>query len=205
VNAVLGSLAAGASTLAGGLIAVRYRRRLGGALAACATILSAAAACELLPESLALARRAGLEAFVLLAALAGFAAFHCLERRGHGGTLPALALVAHSFLDGLGIGLAFQSSTSSGILVALGVVVHDFSDGFNVASIVITGRGSLAAVVVLLLLDVLAPIAGASFAARVELPPEVLSLQLALLAGFLLSIAVSNARRWQAQGIRYAA
>ena len=44
-------------------------------------------------------------------------------------------LSIHSFIDGLGIGLAFHLSTSTGLLVFIAVVSHDFADGMNTAGI----------------------------------------------------------------------
>ena len=52
---------------------------------------------------------------------------------GRGARGPASRL--HSFIDGLGIGLAFQLDTATGLLVFLAVVTHDFADGLNTVSL----------------------------------------------------------------------
>ena len=57
------------------------------------------------------------------------------------GALGAAGLAAHSFVDGLGIGLAFDISTSTGILVFLAVIAHDFADGLNTVGFVLRQSG----------------------------------------------------------------
>ena len=54
------------------------------------------------------------------------------------GTLGALGLSVHSFIDGLGIGLAFGLDTTTGVLVFIAVVSHDFADGLNTVSFVLS-------------------------------------------------------------------
>ena len=86
---------------------------------------------------------------VSVAILGGFLLLHILERSfgshepvesdyGHdhehhtiSGTIGALAMGGHVFLDGVGLGVAFRVSTALGIAVFLAVVVHAFSDGLN--------------------------------------------------------------------------
>src|SRR5215475_13954393 len=55
------------------------------------------------------------------------------QARAHAkvGALGAAGLSIHSFIDGLGIGLAFHLGTATGLLVFLAVVTHDFADGMN--------------------------------------------------------------------------
>ena len=54
------------------------------------------------------------------------------------GALGALGLSAHSFIDGLGIGLAFGLDTTTGVLVFIAVISHDFADGLNTVSFVLS-------------------------------------------------------------------
>src|SRR5262249_61336035 len=53
------------------------------------------------------------------------------------GVLSALALVAHSFVDGMGIGLGFQVSSRVGLVVATAVIAHDFADGLNTVGLML--------------------------------------------------------------------
>jgi ZIP family zinc transporter len=195
VNAVLGALAASAATLAGGWLAVRARDRLAGLLAISGVLLAATACFELLPESFALARRGACMPQALAAAIAGFAAFHAMERLGHHGALPALAVVAHSFLDGMGIGLAFQVSASSGGAVAAGVVAHDFCDGLNVASLMLNGRAGAGRTACILLLDAAAPLGGSLSSTVLAIGPGAAALQSGFLGGLLLAIGADGILR----------
>ncbi|MGH3743840.1 MAG: ZIP family metal transporter, partial [Mycobacteriales bacterium] len=109
---------------------------------------------DLLPEALRLSSWSifGVPA-ALLTAVGGFLSIHVVERsvgvhRGHEaefgqhhhgmesiGLLAGTALVGHSFLDGVGIGLSFQAGIAVGVAVTIAVVAHDFADGFNTFTI----------------------------------------------------------------------
>ena len=69
-----------------------------------------------------------LERFVLVHTAHEDATAH---RHPRVGKLAALALIGHSFLDGVGIGVAFQVSPSVGLTVAIAVIAHDFCDGLQ--------------------------------------------------------------------------
>ena len=126
MTAVLLSLAAFASTLAGGLFALRFRDRLHYLLAFTAGVLLGVVAFELLPEIYDIAGTSGAGATgAMIALVAGFLVFHGLEkfvlvhhvheedyaehRHPQVGLVSAFALAGHSFMDGVGIGLAFQA------------------------------------------------------------------------------------------------
>lgn len=207
--AILVSIGAFLSTLVGGLVALRARDRLHLILGFSAGVLLGVVAFDLLPEVFALSRGSGHDpATVLLAFAGGFLALHVLERSVlmHGahegeyarhrhptvGVVSALALVAHSFLDGVAIGAGFQVGGATGVVVAAAVVAHDFCDGLNTVSVmrIHDGRGSRARL--MLVLEALAPVAGASLTAFVVFPSVALSAYLAFFAGFLLYIATSD-------------
>src|SRR3712207_4008588 len=137
------------STALGGLFALRHRDRLHRILGFTAGVLLGVVAFDLLPEIDELAPPPGTAFRVPMVALVtGFLTFHVIEKLtiihaaheaeyapGHHhehpqlGVISALALSAHSFFDGVGIGLAFQVSPGVGFAVALAVIAHDFSDG----------------------------------------------------------------------------
>ena len=123
MTAVLLSLTTFLSTLAGGLFALKFRDRLHYILAFTAGVLLGVVAFDILPEVFELAHARGSDATAAMVALVlGFLLFHGLEKfvlihHGHEGTyashhhpqvgvLSALALAGHSFMDGVGIGLA---------------------------------------------------------------------------------------------------
>ena len=145
------SIAAGCSTLVGGLLALRLRDRLHLILGFSAGAVVAVAFFDLMPEALRLSDTVfGVENIVSCVAL-GFLLYLLLDRllllHNHAhedhehdaplGHVRAGSLSLHSFLDGIGIGLAFQVSAGVGAVVALAVLAHDFSDGINTVNVVV--------------------------------------------------------------------
>ncbi|MBE1532044.1 ZIP family metal transporter [Actinomadura algeriensis] len=123
------------------------------------------------------------------------------EPHGHGhapgggsqaGLLAALALVLHSLVDGISIGLGFQSGTDVGVVVTLAVITHDFADGFNTFTAASLRRADRRPALVLLFADALAPIAGAALTTLVTVPDAVLGPYLGLFAGVLLYLAAAE-------------
>ena len=138
------------STGVGGLLAVRYWRSLAILAAFAAGVLIAVSFFDLLPEALRLAPNAGVTldkimyvtaaGFIFLLILERYFFVHrvCLSdgrctnvRHPKGGAFGSGELCAHSFMDGLVIGIGFQVDFQVGIIVALAVIAHDFSDGLN--------------------------------------------------------------------------
>src|SRR5690242_8880314 len=177
---VLFALAAVLSTGLGGVVALRSRDRLHLVLGFAAGVMLGLVAFDLLPElfDLSDASFGGVPA-VMVAFAAGFLLLHVVERSvamhgahegeygahshhdPHVGLASAVALVAHSFLDGVGIGLAFQVSDTVGFAVALAVIAHDFADGLNTVAVMRAHGNSHRRQVVMLVMDALAPVLGA--------------------------------------------
>lgn len=203
------SLATVISTAAGGLCALRLRARLHLLLGFTAGVLFGVVAFDLWPESLEQSRRlSGDGQSAMVALLAGFVLFHGLKRfvlgrHAHGddaaahgqrtiGTVSTLALVSHSVMDGVGIGLGFQVSPAVGITVAIAVIAHDFCDGLNTVSLMLLHRHSTRSALGMLALDALAPLLGAAATLAFSVPPALLAPYLGFFAGFLLYIGVSD-------------
>ena len=125
---------------------------------------------------------------------------HAHGGHGHGGAngdrsvglLAGGGLVLHSLLDGLGIGVAFQADAAIGVTVAIAVIAHDFADGFNTFTITTLYGNARRKALVLLLLDAVAPIAGALLGTLVSVPAEAVGLYLGYFAGFLLYLASAD-------------
>jgi len=207
MTAVLLSLATFVSTLAGGLFALRFRDRLHYILAFTAGVLLGVVAFEILPEVFELAPGAGATG-AMIALVAGFLLFHGLEkfvlvhhvheedyaehRHPHVGLFSAFALAGHSFMDGVGIGLAFQAGPAVGVAVALAVIAHDFCDGLNTVSLMLAHGNPTPRALAMLALDAAAPVLGAASTLLFSAPPALLALFLGFFAGFLLYISTSD-------------
>jgi zinc transporter ZupT len=209
MSAVLLSLATLGSTLIGGLFALRFRDRLHYLLSFTAGVLLGVVSFEVLPEIFDLAQQRAIDATgAMVALVVGFLFFHSLEkfvlihhaheadyaehRHPQVGVLSALALIGHSLLDGVGIGLAFQVSQAVGIAVAIAVVAHDFCDGLNTVGLMLSHRNTTRRAVGMLVLDAAAPVLGAASTLVLQVPPHALMLYLGFFAGFLLYIGVSD-------------
>jgi ZIP family zinc transporter len=107
------------------------------------------------------------------------------------GTLSAAGLVLHSFLDGVAIGVGFQTNMRVGLLIALGIIAHDLSDGLNTVTVVLAHGSPPRRASFWLVLDMLAPLVGAAttlvFSLRSALPWV-----LSFFAGSFLYIGASD-------------
>lgn len=210
------------STLLGGVAALRLRHRLHAFMALAAGVVVATAVADLLPEAFQLAGpdgslRVGIAAvvgfigFSLVEAFLHQASFEHAGRhddeatagsdaaRPSAGTasgmlaiLPPISLIVHSTLDGLAIGLAFQAGSELGLIVLLAVLAHDFADGMNVVTLALDAARGERLAVGLLVLDALAPVAGAALSTLVSIPPATLGLLLATFAGVFLAIGAGH-------------
>lgn len=108
------------------------------------------------------------------------------------GLVNASGLSFHSFLDGVGIGLAFQVSPHVGLIVSLAVIAHDFSDGLNTVTLMLSHKNTTRRAVLLLFVDALAPVLGALSTLLFTIPNDILILYLGFFAGFLLYIGAAD-------------
>jgi ZIP family zinc transporter len=192
------------STLAGGLLALRLHHSLPTVIALTGGIVVAVGLFDVLPESLE-----ALDDPEAVAALvgAGFLGWFLIERllvlhhrdapeeaRAHEqvGTLGALGLSIHSFIDGLGIGLAFGLDTATGVLVFIAVAAHDFADGLNTVSFVLSQSGDRRQATRWLRIDAIAPLIGAIVGASLNVSEAFLGHMLALYAGFFIYLGATD-------------
>lgn len=209
MTAILFTIATFFSTLFGGLFALKFRNKLHLILGFTAGVLVAVVAFDIFPE---IFERVGSLKInpeqPMIALILGFLLFHIMEKsvlihhsheEGYAihkhptvGALSALALTAHSFLDGVGIGLGFQASTAVGVLVAIAVISHDFADGLNTVTLVINNKSSRKRAMRFLLLDAGAPVLGVLSTLLFHISDTALVLYLGFFAGFLLYIGASD-------------
>src|SRR5215210_3490699 len=172
------------ATLAGGALALRLAHSLPTVIALTGGIVVAVALFDVLPESIESVDDPKLVALLIGA---GFLTFFLAERglvlhhrddpdqaRAHGqvGVLGAFGLSVHSFIDGLGIGLAFGLDTATGVLVFIAVISHDFADGLNTVSFVLSQSHDRRRAKRWLAIDAIAPLIGAIVGSALDISNE---------------------------------
>ena len=196
------------STMAGGLTGLKNHDKLHRLLGLTAGVVMGVVAFDLLPEIFGSLGHGVTARDAMVALMVGFLLFHIVEKsilihhsQEHDyevhhhpqvGLASALALSGHSFLDGLGIGLGFQAGNTVGIAVAIAVIAHDFSDGLNTVTLMLVNHSGRRRASVMLLVDALAPVAGAIVGTLVHVSGSGLTLYLGFFAGFLLYIGASE-------------
>jgi zinc transporter ZupT len=204
----LWALLAFVMTLAGGAFAFRYQKYLLYIMAFSAGVLIGVVFLDLIPEITETSIEASLDIRILmLTLLGGFLAIFLLEKLtiihsekqhdapGHHhnvGLVGAVGLSFHSFLDGLAIGVGFEAGSEVGFVVLLAVLAHDFADGLNTVTFMLASRNSRFRTLGLLIINALAPVAGALVAMLADIDPRTLAFQLSFFAGFLLYLGASD-------------
>jgi len=197
------------STLTGGIVGLKNKDRMHRFLGYTAGVLLGVVAFDLLPEIFDMLQN--LDAAptgAMIALVCGFLGFHIIEKSiliHHSneqeyqvhkhpdvGVASALALIGHSFLDGVGIGLGFQAGQSIGIAVAIAVIAHDFTDGLNTVNLMLLNRNKSRKTITFLIFDALAPVLGAVSTLLFSVTDSLLVLYLGFFAGFLLYIGASE-------------
>src|SRR5438874_1160953 len=161
LSLLLGLTAAAANVFGGAIIVQRHweRRYLRYFVAIGAGFMLATALVEMVPESLELRGRSA--AFLILL---GYLIIHFFEHtvtphfhfgeethhdqfvRGHHGYSVLLALIIHTFFDGIAIASGFIVSNWLGWVIFLAVFLHKIPEGFTVASVMLaSGRSRLTA------------------------------------------------------------
>jgi len=200
------------ATSAGGYLAIKSRDRLHLVLGLSAGLLLGLVAFDLLPEVFELNTNTfGNVPVVSVAFVAGFLALHFAEQifgshepaesdYGHehdhsvniAGTLGALAMGGHVFLDGVALGLAFKVSDALGFAVFIAILSHAFSDGLNTVSLLIKSGHWTKRAIMLLGLDAIMRISGAALGTYVIISDPTLAIYLAMFAGFVIYLATSH-------------
>ena len=200
------------ATTMGGLLAIKSRDRLHIVLGLAAGLLLGLVAFDLLPEVFELNTDEFLHApAVSIAFIAGFMLLHLFERalgshepsdseyandhkhtHNLAGTVGALTMSGHVFLDGIALGLAFQVSNALGFAVFIAILAHAFSDGLNTVALLIKTdqwkkRGKY-----LLVVDAIARVGGAAIGSALTISDSNLAIYLALFSGIVIYLATSH-------------
>ena len=200
------------ATFLGGMLALRAKDRFHLVLGLSAGLLLGLVGFDLLPEVFEMNTNnlIGVRT-ISVALIAGFLSLHFIEQfagshepaesdYGHehthsveiAGTVGAIAMAGHIFLDGVALALAFKVSNALGFAVFIAMLVHAFSDGLNtVALLVKTGqwrsRGKY-----LLAVDAIARVGGAAIGSALTISDSNLAIYLALFSGIVIYLATSH-------------
>jgi len=200
------------ATFLGGMLALRAKDRFHLVLGLSAGLLLGLVGFDLLPEIFEMNtdNLIGVRT-ISVALIAGFLSLHFIEQfagshepaesdYGHehthaaefAGTVGAIAMAGHIFLDGVALALAFKVSDALGYAVFIAMLVHAFSDGLNTVALLIkTGqwqkRGKY-----LLAVDAMARIGGAAIGTSLTISDSNLAIYLALFSGIVIYLATSH-------------
>lgn len=201
---LLVALGAFVFTLLGGFLAGRITDKRHLALGAAGGLMLGVITFDIIPEAIDMSKTLNGVSIGMITLVVGFVLVHFFERIGgihhsheheddHHPTPPSVfALIGHSFLDGLAVGLAFQVDSALGALVALAVITHDISDGFNIRTLTTLYGLKRRKALSLLLTDALAPTAGILVASLFSVSTVILGPLLGLFGGSLLYLATTQ-------------
>lgn len=205
MTVLLVALAASVATFVGGSFALRFRDKLHLILGFSAGAVAGVALFDLLPEAFELGAAYHDPATISLFIAFGLFGYLILDRlvflhahdevsetNTHRGSFGALTLSAHSFLDGIAVGIGFQASVAVGIVVTAAVLTHDFSDGINTVNLVLKNGGSSRRAFRWLCADAVAPALGAASTLLFHIPESAIGLVLAVFAGSFLYLSASD-------------
>ncbi len=211
MQALVFSLFTFLSTFIGGLFALRFKEKLHLIMSFTAGVLLGVTFFDIMPEIFAITMQHHFNVTpAMIAIVIGFLAIHILEKFAlihssheeeyatHSHKHPTVGLISagglsfHSFLDGVGIGLAFHVNSHVGLLVAIAVIAHDFSDGLNTVILMLSHKNTNKKALLLLIVDALTPVVGAASTLFFNIPENILLLYLGFFAGFLLYIGASD-------------
>lgn len=206
---IIVSLAIFSSIFLGGLFAVRFKNKLHLIMGFTAGVLLGVVSFEIFPEIIFQVNENNFNSiYPMIALVIGFLLFHILEKtivihhahegdyalhkHPHVGVFSAIALIGHSFIDGVGIGLGFQINPAVGLLVAIAVISHGFTDGMNTITLMLANHNSLKKAKIFLLFNASAPVLGVLSTLLFVVPSHFLIWYLGFFAGFLLYIGASD-------------
>jgi zinc transporter ZupT len=195
------------TTVVGGYLALRYRKRIGPLAAFTAGVLVAVSLFDIMPEAFQIAQREGImpEAVIIIVVV-GFTTLFLLglkdrehhetkvtsrTRTANGAGMMAISeIILHSFLEGVVIALGFDIDVGVGVVVSLAVIGHDLSDGVSAMTVMLDLGQSTRYSKLLLVVDALAPALGVLITMTVAVPNGVIAVTLPFIAGGFIYIGM---------------
>lgn len=202
---LLFSLVVGMSTMGGVYLVKRFggwtKRNSLYFISFAGGVLVATGFLELLPEA---SGKTGVWAFPALVGVLGlfviehFMAIHeCQDEKCdiHSiGTISALGIGIHSFIDGVVIGTGFQASFSVGLLAALAVVVHELPEGaFTYGLLIANGQPERKSLLISWIVALATPVGTVlTYLALRGLGAEILGIMLGLSGGTFIYVGTAD-------------
>lgn len=209
LTAILVSVGALLSALAGGLLALRATASVGVIIAVGAGIRIGAAYFDLIPESV---EQLGSLDLAMVFTAVGFLLFYAIEKlttlhvghetateldhedaaHRHVGIIGASGMSLHSFLDGVAVAAALAVGGGIGLVIGAVVIVHRFSDGIGIVSLLLASRTPISVAYRWVSVVAVAPVLGVLLGLALPIPGQVLGGMLAVFAGFFLYIGAAE-------------
>ncbi|MGA2109731.1 MAG: ZIP family metal transporter [Syntrophorhabdales bacterium] len=194
------------STLLGGFIVLRFKKKLSILFAFAAGSIVTVALMEILPQSLEVAQKQGIPVkYVMVSVVLSFLFCILLEKyfsahplegtasEGHVmGPIGAGSLIFLSFIDGLTMGISFQVGFSIGFLVALSIIIHDLPDGINTVVLMLKNGQPEKKAVLFLFMDGLSPLFGVLLTSVITFPQKSLAILLAFFTGEFIYVGAAS-------------
>lgn len=114
------------------------------------------------------------------------------EAHKKSGSFKAATFSFHSFIDGIAVGLSFQVSIVLGIATAIAVLAHSFSDGLNTAIACQKAGMEESQTKKWILTDAVSPVVGALLGLFIALPEYALGIILSIMAGFFVYVSMTD-------------
>lgn len=194
-------------TLVGGLAAIRFKDSLHLVLGFSAGCILAVSLFCLLPESLEIGIKFYSTQTIVLFVAIGFMIYlvfdrlfpghqhedeHECENLSHSGKFGVLALIFHSMLDGIAVGVVLQCNPAIAAIIILAILSHKFADGLSMVSVIFCNKGKNIEAFRYLLVSAFAPIVGVAISFFIVIPANIFCLLLSLFAGFFLYLSASD-------------
>jgi ZIP family zinc transporter len=189
------------ATLLGGLTAIYFKDKLHIILGFSAGAILAIAFFCLIPEALEISNNYHLTGLFIVT---GFIIYmiierfchshnnHTCENLSHSGKFAAIALIFHSLIDGMAIGIALQCNDLIAIIIIIAILSHKFADGLSTVGVVFYNKGKIFDALYFLFCSAFAPIIGVALSFFCVINQHTLSVIFALFGGFFLYLSTSQ-------------
>lgn len=206
MNIIFIAICASLFTLLGGVITLKYKDKLHIILGFAAGCILAISLFALMPEAIELAKENSQNMTFLYISFGfiGYLIFdrlfgshnheddHDCDNFTHSGKFGVFALVIHSLIDGIVVGVVLQCNIAIAIIVIFAILAHKIADGVSIVGTVLGKHGGEKNAFKYLLISALAPVIGIMLSFFVTIPGGVLCIIIPIFAGVFLYLSTSD-------------